>query len=168
MVQDGIEKKQGELKYLTMAALERTWRSSETLMDATKTYNKFKTEMFKLYLGSSINIFTIHHLDTLVGQCTQLRVQNMTKLGDFHLQFWTISKYLISKTWMSQAEQTQAFMCCLQKELENKVKQQLQIVSPQHNLQDPYELKDLFSFCLLGNTPTGSMSATNIIQPVSH
>jgi hypothetical protein len=154
---------QGALKYLTTAALERTWRSSDTLTDATKSFNEFKDEMYKLYPGSSDDVFTIHHLDALLGQRARLGVQNATELGEFHLEFRTISKYLISKNRMSQAEQTRGFLRGLQPELENKVKQRLQIILPQHNPQDPYDLKDLYeaaSFCLLGSAPDGSISAT--------
>jgi hypothetical protein len=73
-----------------------------------------------------------------------------------------ISKYLIDKSRMSQAEQTRGFLRVLQPELENKVKQQLQITKLQHNLQDPYVLKDLYEatgYCLLGSAPAGSMDA---------
>jgi hypothetical protein len=71
-----------------------------------------------------------------------------------------ISKYLIDKSQMLQAEQMRGFLHSLQPELENQVKQQLQITKPQHDLQDPYALKDLYKaagYHLLGSTPVGSM-----------
>jgi hypothetical protein len=169
-VDDEQEKKQGTLKYLTTAALERTWRSSDTLADQTTDFDDFKEEMFELYPGSSDDVFTIHHLDTLVGQRTWLGVQNATELGHFHLEFRTISKYLISKNRLSQAEQTRGFLRGLQPELENKVKQRLQITKPQHNPQDPYNLKDLFdaaSFCLLRSASTGTTSTTGTIPSLA-
>jgi hypothetical protein len=61
---------------------------------------------------------------------------------------------------MSQAKQTRGFLCTLQPKLENQVKQQLQIMKPQHNPQDPYVLKDLYEaagYCLLGSAPAGSI-----------
>jgi hypothetical protein len=82
------------------------------------------------------------------------------ELGDFHLQFRTIFKYLIDKSQMFHAEQMRGILHVLQPELENQVKQRLQITKPQHNLQDPYALKDLYKaagYCLLGSTPAGSM-----------
>jgi hypothetical protein len=63
---------------------------------------------------------------------------------------------------MSQAKQTRGFLRALQPKLENKVKQRLQIMKPQHNPQDPYALKDLYEaagYCLLGSAPAGSMDA---------
>jgi hypothetical protein len=155
-----LHKKQGALKYLATTALERTWRASNTFTDAAKTYEDFKKEIHKYYPGSSEDIYTIHHIDTLIGGRMRLGIRNTTELGDFHLQFRTISKYLIDKSQMSQAEQMRGFLHMLQPELENKVKQQLQITKPQHNPQDPYVLKDLYEaagYCLLGSTPAGSM-----------
>jgi predicted GNAT family acetyltransferase len=63
-----LHKKQGALKYLTTAALKRIWRASNTFMDAAKTYEDFKKEIHKYYSGSSKDIYTIHHLDTLIGR----------------------------------------------------------------------------------------------------
>ena len=165
-----VDKKQGALKYLATAALERTWRASDTFTDATKTFDKFKQEIHEFYPGSSDDIFTIHHLDALIGERARLGIQNATELGDFHLQFRTISKYLIDKSRMSQAEQTRGFLRTLQPELENKVRQRLQIMQPQHNPQDPYELKDLYEaagYCLLSSAPAGSLSAIRGATPLS-
>jgi hypothetical protein len=162
VVTTNLHKKQGALKYLATVALKRTWRASDTFMDAAKTYEDFKKEIHEYYPGSSEDIYTIHHIDALVGGHTRLGVQNAAELGDFHLQFRMISKYLIDKSRMSQAEQTRGFLHALQPELENKVKQRLQITKPQHNLQDPYALKDLYKatgYCLLGSAPVGSMDA---------
>jgi hypothetical protein len=156
------DKKAGALRYLATAALKRTWKASDTYTDLTKTYAEFKAEIHKFYPGSSDNVFTIHHLDTLIGEHARLGIRNATELGNFHLQFRTISKYLIDKCRMSQAEETQGFLRTLQPELENQVRQQLQITDPQHNPQDTYELGKLYeaaAYCLLGSTPTGSMGA---------
>jgi hypothetical protein len=127
-----------------------------------KTYEDFKKEIHKYYPGSSKDVYTIHHIDALVSGRARLGIWNATELGDFHLQFRTISKYLIDKSQMSQAEQTRGFLRVLQPKLENNIKQQLQITKLQHNLQDPYVLKDLYEaagYCLLGSAPAGSMDA---------
>jgi hypothetical protein len=95
----------------------------------------------------------------------------VTKLGNVHLQFRTISKYLIDKRWMSQAEEMWGFLHMLQPELENKVRQQLQITDLQHDPQDPYELRKLYeaaAYCLLGSAPAGSMGvirSTTLLAP---
>ena len=130
------------------------WKSSDTLSDQGQNYDAFREEMYKLYPGSSDDVYTVHHLNTLVGQHTHLGIKSMVKLGEFHLQFWAISKYLRSKNRMPQAEQTWSFLPGLQPNLESQVRNQLQIIKPNHNLQDPHDLTDLYnaaSFVLQGS-----------------
>jgi hypothetical protein len=95
------EKKQGALKYLATATLERMWKACETYNDVTKTYKDFKDQIYSFYPGSLDNASTVHHLDTLIGECTRLGIKDTTELGEFHLQFRTIAKFLISKDHMS-------------------------------------------------------------------
>ena len=80
------------------------WKSSNMLSDQGQNYNVFKEEIYKLYPSLSNDIYTVHHLDVLVGQCTHLETKSAAELGKFHLQFWAISKYLISKNQILQAE----------------------------------------------------------------
>jgi hypothetical protein len=58
MVTTDLHKKQGALKYLATAALERMWRASDTFMDAAKTYEDFKKEIHKYYPGSSKDVLS--------------------------------------------------------------------------------------------------------------
>ena len=44
------------------------------LSDQNQNYDAFKEEIYKLYPGSSNNVYMIRHLDTLVGQCTCLGI----------------------------------------------------------------------------------------------
>lgn len=128
-----------------------------------KTFDQFKDKMFKLYPGLSEDVFTIHHIDVLIGQQVQLGIQNAAELSEFHLKFCTISKYLMSKNHMSQAEQMRGFLRGLRPNVEDKVKWCLQIIELQHNLQDPYELNDLYEaecYCLLDSTPANTLSAS--------
>ena len=137
-------KKQGVIKYLATMALERTWKVCITVTDVTKTYNEMKEEMHKLYLGSSEEVFTINHIDTLIGKQTWIGIHNTMDLGKFYREFKMISQYLIDRNRMSQAEQTRGFFRAVGNDLKDKIKNRLQIVWPQHKPQDPYELSDLY------------------------
>ena len=137
-------KKQGAIKYLATMALERTWKACVTVTDITKTYNEMKEEMHKLYPGSSEEVFTINHIDTLIGKRTRIGVHDAADLGEFYREFKTISQYLIDRNRMSQVEQTRGFFHAVGNDLKDKIKNRLQIVRPQHKPQDPYELSDLY------------------------
>jgi hypothetical protein len=46
------KKKQGALKYLATAVLERMWKACETYNNVTKTYEDFKDQIYSFYPGS--------------------------------------------------------------------------------------------------------------------
>ena len=52
MVNIGQERKQAVLKYLKIWA-GNLWKTTNAWIDPAKTYDEFKTEVFKLYLGLS-------------------------------------------------------------------------------------------------------------------
>ena len=72
LVTNDQEKKNSTIKYLGISALERMWESSDTLADSNQNHDAFKDEMYRLYAGSSNDIYTVHHLNGLVGQHTWL------------------------------------------------------------------------------------------------
>jgi len=172
-VTDNQERKNGTIKYLATTALEWDWKASDTLTDPTKTYNEFKAEMCAFYPGSSEDVFTVQHLDALVGERARIGIKNMTDLGAYHLRFRTIAKYLISKNRFSVPEQSRTFLRGLGPELEGQVKSRLQIILPRQNPQDPYNLPDMYeaaSYILQGNAPAATTnpgySATNPGIPI--
>jgi hypothetical protein len=147
------EKKQGALKYLVTTVLKRMWKACETYSDVTKTYEDFKDQIYEFYPGSLDNASTVHQLDSLIGECARLGIKDTTELGEFHFQFRTIAKFLISKNRMSQAKESRGFLQVLGPDLEDCICQRLQNIKPNQDPEDPYDLKDLYNaavFCLKG------------------
>ncbi|KAH9007302.1 hypothetical protein EDB86DRAFT_2824352 [Lactarius hatsudake] len=71
---------------------------------------------------------------------------------------------------MSQAEQTQSFMCGLQLDMEQQVKQKLQLKFPDHNQQDPYRLEELYdaaSYVIQGRATATISGVTLVGSPTS-
>jgi hypothetical protein len=156
------EKKLGTLKYLATNALERMWKSGETYSNPTKTYQDFKDEIYKFYPGSLDNASTVHQLDALIGERAHLGIKDATELGEFHFQFRTIAKFLISKNRMSQAEESHGFLRALGPDLEDCVRQRLQTTKPNQDPEDPYDLMELYDaavFCLKG---TGGSTCSTV------
>ncbi|KAF8262372.1 hypothetical protein EI94DRAFT_1808886 [Lactarius quietus] len=103
------DKKTGALKYLTTTFLDRIWCSCDTFADATKTYDEFKAELYESYLGSDKDVFTMNHLDALIGERVQLSNKNTTEPGQYHFKFKAVTNYLISKNRMLGYKQSRAF-----------------------------------------------------------
>jgi hypothetical protein len=66
--------------------------------DITKTFNKFKSTIFKLYLGSeSKHKWTIANMDKLVGEQLQMGILDVSDLGNYYQVFYTIAQFLPTK-----------------------------------------------------------------------
>ena len=90
--------------------------------DQTKTYNKFKVEVGKLYPGASSNqTYTIQDLDMVIGHYARIRILNNLDLGEYYQRFLLILQYLIGKNRLSMQEQLQSFFQGLQPQLEASI-----------------------------------------------
>ena len=100
------EKKQAVLKYLKIWT-ENLWKMMEAWTDPMKTYEEFKAEVFKLYLGSSSDrTYTMQDLDLIIGHYAWIGILTSTDLGEYYRRFLLISRYLISKNCLSTQEQS--------------------------------------------------------------
>src|SRR5216684_6159965 len=62
---DEQERKQAALRYLSFQ-METLWKTAESWADQTKSYQEFREEILKLYLGSSGDwTYTMQDLDLL-------------------------------------------------------------------------------------------------------
>ena len=90
-VVDENKRKLVALRYLKIR-MEGLWETTSTWLDPTKSYAKFKAEVFKLYPGASGNwTYTIQDLDMVIGQYTHVGILTSTDLGNYYHQFLLIS-----------------------------------------------------------------------------
>ena len=96
-VVDENERKLAALHYLKICT-EGLWKMTSAWLDPTKSYAKFKAEVFKLYPGASGDrTYTIQDLDMVIGQYARVGILTSADLGNYYHQFLLISRYLISK-----------------------------------------------------------------------
>ena len=177
MVNIDQERKQAALKYLKIWT-ENLWKTTEAWIDPAKAYDEFKTEVFKLYPGSSSDwTYTMQNLDLIIGHYAQIDILTSTDLGEYYCQFLLISRYLISKNRLSTQEQSRLFLRGLPPQLEAKVQQRLQQKLINHFPDNPYALSDIYeavSYMLMGAgphsatmAPTQSSRSTAFTNPVA-
>ena len=100
------EKKQAMLKYLKIRT-ENLWKMTKAWTNLTKTYDEFKAEVFKLYLGSSSDrTYMMQDLDLIIGHYARISILTSTDLGEYYRRFLLISRYLISKNRLSTQKQS--------------------------------------------------------------
>jgi hypothetical protein len=158
-IADLQERKQAAVKYLKFST-ERLWKTANAWADATKTYEEFKTEIFKFYPGStSDRTYTMQDLDALIGQYARTGIRSAAELGEYHRHFLLITRYLASKNRLATQEQSRTYFQGLPSQLEVSVRQRLQIKFVDQHPDDPYPLSDIYeaaSYVLACSTPAPS------------
>jgi hypothetical protein len=101
--------KQAALKYLKIWT-KNLWKLTSTWIDTTKTFDKFKAEVFQLYPGATGNwAYTIQDLNLVIGHYAHTGIWNTTDLGEYHCCFLLISRYLVRKNHLLTQEQSRFF-----------------------------------------------------------
>jgi hypothetical protein len=112
--------------------------------DITKTFDEFKSTIFKLYLGSESECkWTIADMDKFVGEQLQMGILDVSDLRNYYRVFYTITKFLLTKNRISEAEQSRAFVRGLQPDLWHRISHILKIKLPKHDPDDFYPLFEI-------------------------
>jgi hypothetical protein len=138
-VVDNTEKKKHACRYVDIDTAD-LWEAIPKF-DGTKTFDEFKTAIFKLYPGSeSERKWTIADMDKLVGEQLQMGILDVSDLGNYYRVFYTITQCLLTKNHISEAEQSRAFTRGFQADLWRRISRRLEIKLPNHDPDDFYPL----------------------------
>jgi hypothetical protein len=104
-VVDNTENKKHACRYVDIDTVD-LWEAIPEF-DGTKTFNEFKSVIFKLYPGSeSEHKWTIADMDKLVGEQLWMGILNVSDLRNYYRVFYTITQFLLTKNRISEAEQS--------------------------------------------------------------
>jgi hypothetical protein len=95
-VVDDTEKKKHACQYVDIDTAD-LWEAIPEF-NVTKTFDKFKSAIFKLYPGSeSERKWTIADMDKLVGEQLWMSILDVSDLRNYYQVFHTITKFLLTK-----------------------------------------------------------------------
>jgi hypothetical protein len=95
-VVDDTEKKKHTCRYIDIDTAD-LWEAIPEF-DVTKTFDKFKATIFKLYPGSeSEHKWTIADINKLVGEQLRMGILDVSDLRNYYRVFYTITKFLLTK-----------------------------------------------------------------------
>lgn len=91
------------------------------------------------------------------------KISDIAEFSKFHREFLAISSYLLAKQKITEAEQSRAFVCGLPDGLLQRILTRLQVIKPNHNLDDEWPFKDIIvaSRYVLHSTVTKSSTITS-------
>jgi hypothetical protein len=95
-VVDNTKKKKHACQYVNINTAD-LWEAILEF-DVTKTFDKFKSAIFKLYPGSeSERKWTIPDMNKLVGEQLRMGISNVSDLRNYYRVFYTITQFLLTK-----------------------------------------------------------------------
>jgi hypothetical protein len=138
-VVDDTKKKKHAYQYVDINTTD-LWEAIPEF-DGIKTFDEFKSAIFKLYPGSeSERKWTIADMDKLVGEQLRMGILDVSDLGNYYQLFYTITQFLLTKNHISKAEQSRAFPRGFQLDLWCQISRRLEIKVPNHDPDDFYPL----------------------------
>jgi hypothetical protein len=141
-VADETEKKKHTCRYIDIDTAD-LWKAIPEF-DVTKTFDEFKSAIFKLYPSSeSERKWTIADIDKLVGEQLWMGILDVSDLGNYYRVFYTITQFLLTKNHISKAEQSRAFIRGFQLDLWHQISRRLEIKLPDHDPDHFYSLFEI-------------------------
>jgi hypothetical protein len=169
-VTDEEEQKRHATRYVDVDTSE-LWETLPEFSDNTKTFAEFVAAVSALYPGADEERkWSVADMDKLVGERTRLGIISLGDLGEYYRQFLAITTFLRSKSRLSAAEQSRAFVRGFTPEFWRIVSQRLQLKNPDHFPDDPYDLSEVHEaarYVLHGTPSTIPTTSTSFSAPAT-
>lgn len=125
--------------------VEQLWKTFPEYTDATKTYNEFKAAILVHYPDASGDyVYSLRDMDLLIGERQRLGISTMNDLAEFHLNFLSITTWLIKKQQLGTLEQQRGYLRAFQPRLLGAINNRLQMKYPDHHPNIPHTVKDVY------------------------
>ncbi|KIM71132.1 hypothetical protein PILCRDRAFT_17346 [Piloderma croceum F 1598] len=157
------EKKHYTCRYVDIDT-EELWESRLEYSDGAKSFAEFVQAIYRLYPGAEgRQQWLVADMEKLVEERSRISIRTLGDLGDYYRRFIAITTFLCGRNWLSDRDQSQAFMRGLSCDLCDRVLRRLQLKFPDHLYDDPYRLDDIYEaaqFILHGTATSVSITAT--------
>jgi hypothetical protein len=163
------EKKQYIVWYVDYST-EQMWKTFLEFKSAEASYNQFKKAILVHYPDAADDfIYSLHDMDILIGERYRKGIMTSVDLSDYHLQFVTITSWLIKKNQLGILEQQWAYVWAFQLQLLSSIMNQLQLKYQDHHLNTPYKIEHIYeaAWFILQSSPTIGFQAPNVANTSS-
>jgi hypothetical protein len=104
------EKKQYVVQYVDYST-EQMWKTFPEFKSTEASYNQFKKAILVHYPDAAGNfIYSLRDIDIPIGERYRKGIMTSADLSDYHLQFVTITSWLIEKNQLRILEQQWAYV----------------------------------------------------------
>jgi hypothetical protein len=158
------EKKQYIVQYIDYST-EQMWKTFPEFKSAKASYNQFKKAILVHYPDAAGNfIYSLRDMDIPIRERYRKGIMTSVDLSDYHLQFVTITSWLIEKNQLGILEQQQAYIRAFQPQLLSSIMNRLQLKYQDHHPNTPYKIEHVYEAAqfILQSSPAIGFQALNV------
>lgn len=143
-VTSDADKKKDACRYVDVK-VERVWKSFPEFADATQNFAAFKAAIQKHYPDAEGDyLYSAVDLEKLITDQFAAGIQNVEQLQAFHLEFITISNWLIEKDLLGEIEQRRSYIRAFDNPLLGSMKARLRMQFLNQHPNKPYKMSEVF------------------------
>jgi hypothetical protein len=142
-INDDREKKDYATSYVKSNVAD-SWEALPEFTNNQKSYKDFKERLYELYNQSSLR-YILADLDRLVGERQCVGMHSLQDISEFHLQFNTISTYLLTNSLVSSRELSQSYLHVFDEAFQMCILMRLNILLPHHNPALLHSIDDIYN-----------------------
>jgi hypothetical protein len=144
-ITDETEKKKDACRYVDFE-VERVWKTFPEYANAAVVYTDFKKAVLVHYPDAEGDfVYSAVDLDTLLASRRRTAIKTTDELQAFHLEFITLTTWLIEKDLMGDFEQRKEYVSAFAEPLLGSIKTRLRMLFLNHHPNKPHKVKDVYA-----------------------
>jgi len=144
-VANDTEKKKDACRYVDFT-VERVWKTFPEYKDITKSYNDFKKAILSHYPDAEGEfVYSELDLEALINRQLAAGIHTTDELQAFHLEFITITTWLVEQDLSSAIEQRKAYIRAFAQPLLGSIKSRLRMMFLQHHPNKAHKVEDVYA-----------------------
>jgi hypothetical protein len=166
-VANQTEMKKDACRYVDFA-VERVWRTFPEYADNTASFDDFKKAILVHYPDAEGDfVYSGVDLETLIKAQVAAGIHTTDELQAFHLEFITITTWLIEKELMGEIEQRRDYIRAFAPPLLGSIKARLRMLFLKHHPNKPHKVKDVYEAARYVLQDEGTLPQSSYTVPLA-
>jgi hypothetical protein len=143
-ITDHTEMKKDACRYVDYT-VERVWKTFPEFSNAGKSFDDFKKAILVHYPDAEGEfVYSALDLEALITTTIATGIATTDALQAFHLEFITITTWLVEKELMGEIEQRRAYIRAFGQPLLGSMKTRLRMLFLKHHPNKPHKVADVY------------------------
>jgi hypothetical protein len=143
-ITNATEMKKDACRYVDYT-VERIWKTFPEFSSGTSSFADFKAAILVHYPDAEGDfVYSVIDLDAIISKTLAAGISTTDALQAFHLEFMTISTWLVDKELMGEIEQRRAYITAFNPHLSENIRTRLRMLFMKQHPNKPHKITDVY------------------------